>query len=144
MHSVYEIKPDNRQQGGTLKARLLVVDDEASILHALQIFLEQEGYQVQSASQYEDLLKEAKPADLPDLVILDVVLEEEDGRAIAKQLKQNPKTRAIPIILISAHPSAVKDIKTDPSGADAFLAKPFDADVLLDTIDQLLSAKAVK
>jgi CheY-like chemotaxis protein len=60
---------------------------------------------------------------------------DEDGRIIAKKLKSNPKTKHIPIVMISAHPTADKTAVR--SGADVFLAKPFDASILLDIIKRL-------
>ncbi len=123
-----------------MEPKILIIDDETSVLHALQIFLEQEGYEVESAPSFDRRIHKADAENLPDIIILDVLLEEADGRAIAKELKSNPKTEHIPIILISAHPSADKTGLA--SGANAFLAKPFDADALLALIQQFTNVKA--
>lgn len=118
-----------------MKPKILVIDDEKAILHALQIFLDQEGYTVEVITKYGDYLDKIKPDDLPDIIILDILLMEEDGREIAKKLKNSIKTSHIPIIMISAHPYASKSALR--SGADAFLSKPFEVNDLLDTIDRL-------
>ena len=73
------------------KTKILVIDDEEAILDALQIFLEQEGYDVQTIDRYDDYLENAKT--LPDMIILDILLMEEDGREIVKKLKASPKPR---------------------------------------------------
>jgi DNA-binding response OmpR family regulator len=119
----------------TVGPKILVIDDETTILSALQIFLEQEGYQVEAISKYQGYLEGLSKSELPDLIILDILLMEEDGREVAKKLKGSAKTRHIPIIMISAHPTADKTALR--AGADAFLAKPFEVDTLLETIDKL-------
>lgn len=120
-----------------MKAKILIIDDETAILNALQIFLQQEGYDVEAIEKYENLLDD-KSVALPDLIILDIILLDEDGRAIAKRLKANSRTSHIPIIMISAHPNA--STTSLKAGANAFLPKPFDIDDLLDTIARLLNA----
>lgn len=118
-----------------MKSKILIIDDETAILNALQIFLEQEGYDVEAVEKYENFL-DGKHANLPDLIILDIILLDEDGREIAKRLKASTHTKHIPIIMISAHPNAATT--SLKAGADAFLPKPFDIEDLLDTITKLL------
>ncbi len=118
-----------------MKSKILIIDDETAILNALQIFLEQEGYDVEAVDKYEDYLEKHEGV-LPDLIILDIILLDEDGREIAKRLKSNAKTKHIPIIMISAHPNAEQT--SLKAGANAFLPKPFDMDELLTTISSLL------
>ncbi len=117
-----------------MKKKIWIVDDDEGILEAAQIILQAEGYEVKSFVNgrcFYDLT-----GDLPDLIILDVLLSGEDGRDICSQLKNQKETRHIPIIMTSAHSSAGRI--TNVYGADAFLAKPFDIDVLLDTIEKHL------
>lgn len=122
------------------KTKILVIDDEEAILDALQIFLEQEGYDVQTIDRYDDYLEKVKT--LPDMIILDILLMEEDGREIVKKLKASPKTKDIPVIMISAHPRADKTALR--FGADAFLAKPFEISLLLETIERLRPSQKLK
>jgi len=124
-------------KGGSfyIKSKILIIDDETAILHALQIFLEQQGYGVETVAGYNNLFENTKSEDLPDIIIMDVLLSNEDGRVVAQELKSDPKTKHIPIVMISAHPGA--DKTTMRTGADAFLAKPFDASILLDIIQRL-------
>jgi DNA-binding response OmpR family regulator len=108
--------------------RLLVVDDEMDILEFLQIILEEEGYEVVTADKGE-YLEQLHNGGLPHLILLDVLLSGKDGREIVKYLKSQQETKHIPVIMFSAHPSAEETARR--AGADDFLAKPFDIDVLL-------------
>lgn len=116
---------------------ILVVDDDLDILDAIEWMLEDAGYRVQTSDRgdYAETLPEVGTT-LPDLIILDVLLSGKDGRTICKFLKSEPNTRQIPIVMISAHPSAAKSVRA--VGADDFVAKPFDIDVLLSTVQRHL------
>lgn len=116
--------------------RILVVDDDESILEVVQIVLESEGYVVQTAMNSGFLQQLASQPALPDLILLDVLLSGEDGREISRQLKADPQLQHIPVVMLSAHSDASKAV--DKGGADTFLEKPFDVDVLLDTVQQYL------
>lgn len=111
--------------------RILVVDDEPDILEFLQVILEEEGYTVVTSDKGE-YLEQLHNGGLPHLILLDVLLSGKDGREIVKYLKTQQETRHIPVIMISAHPSAEETARQ--AGADDFLAKPFNIDVLLEKI----------
>jgi CheY-like chemotaxis protein len=117
---------------------ILVVDDDPGILDALRVLFESEGYRVQTCEKgdYVGALRDATGA-LPDVIVLDVLLSGKDGRTICRTLKSQDVTRHIPVVMISAHPGAEQSVKE--VGADAFLAKPFAIDDLLDTVAALLS-----
>ena len=116
------------------KKRLLVVDDEQDILEFLKIILEEDGYTVDTTDK-DDYLEKLNDI-LPDLILLDMLLSGKDGREIVKYLKMHEKTKHIPIILFSAHPGAQGFAKQ--AGADDFVAKPFEIDLLLNKIAQYL------
>ncbi len=118
-----------------MKKRILVVDDDESILEVMQLVLEDEGYNVQTSLNGACFLH--MNSDLPDLILLDVLLSGEDGREICKRLKSEEKTRHIPVIMHSAHYSASMIAET--SGADGFLVKPFHIDELIDVVKRYLS-----
>ncbi|HCI79574.1 MAG TPA: response regulator [Ktedonobacter sp.] len=117
--------------------RILVVDDDESILEVVQIVLESEGYEVQTATNSSFLQQLASQPVRPDLILLDVLLSGEDGREISQQLKADTQLQHIPVIMLSAHSEASK--MANIGGADAFLEKPFDVDVLLDTVQRYIS-----
>src|SRR6266446_2005179 len=110
------------------KKSILLVDDSLDILEAVKLILEDGGYDVWARDKGEYLEDLHKQVRLPDLIILDMLLSGKDGRELATALKNNSRTRPIPIIMLSAHPS-LASIKG--SGADAFLPKPFEIDELL-------------
>jgi CheY-like chemotaxis protein len=114
---------------------ILVVDDDPDILIFLQVILEDEGYSVVTSDKGE-FLEQLHNGGLPDVIVLDMLLSGKDGRELVKYLKRNPETSHIPVIMISAHPSAGKE--AHQAGADDFLAKPFDIEKLLAKITHFL------
>jgi CheY-like chemotaxis protein len=116
------------------KKKILVADDDEGILDALQLFLEDVGYEVETVMNGATLRD--FPHGLPDLLLLDIWMSGWNGRDICLALRSNEATRHLPIILISAN----KDTKkmADEAGADDFIAKPFDLDDLLYKIEQYL------
>jgi CheY-like chemotaxis protein len=114
---------------------ILLVDDNLDILEAVQYLLEDAGHTVIPVENGE-YLENLDTKNLPDLILLDMLLSGKDGGEIAHSLKQNNVTKHIPIIMVSAHPSAKEAAKR--SGADDFIAKPFDIEQLLNMIQKYL------
>jgi DNA-binding response OmpR family regulator len=115
--------------------RILVVDDEPDILEFLRDILEEEGYVVTTdKGEYAERLAGESH---PDLILLDVLLSGRDGRQIVAFLKSQRATEHIPVIMLSAHPSAANTSRA--AGADDFLAKPFEIDHLLVKITRHLT-----
>lgn len=115
--------------------KIVVIDDNESILEAVEIALGSEGYEVVTSTKGESFIPQIikiKPA----VVLLDLLLSGEDGRNVANLLKKNSQTKDIPIILISADPGAEKVAKDN--GIDGFLSKPFDLDKLLLVVSKCL------
>jgi DNA-binding response OmpR family regulator len=108
--------------------KILVVDDDPDILAFTRALLELEGYNVATTEKGEDL-EYLDDNNSPQLIVLDMLLSGIDGRTIARRLKSQEETRKIPILMISALPSAESEAKL--CGVDDFLAKPFDMDVFL-------------
>lgn len=115
--------------------KILVVDDDEGILGAFQAMLESVGYEVKTTPDADYLLK-LKKKDLPDLILLDVLLSGADGRDVCKFLRSQKDTKGVPVIIVSAHPSAEKSIKK--VGANDFLAKPFKMSELLAKVEKHL------
>lgn len=108
--------------------RILIVEDDSDIALVLSTILEDAGYTVQT-SDGSDFLMWLQERKAPDLILLDMLLSGQDGREIARQVKGQPETSHVPIIMLSAHPTAGRDALA--AGADGFLAKPFDLEILL-------------
>lgn len=113
-----------------MKKKILVVDDDADILFVLKMMLERKGYEVETSAEPDKILPPG--STLPDLVLLDIWMGNYDGRDICRQLKADPATQQLPVILLSAS----KDIgqSARESGADDFVAKPFEQKHLLEKI----------
>lgn len=116
--------------------KILVVDDEPDILLFLSEILEDEGYNVATSSDGASI-EQLQIHDLPDLILLDMLLSGKDGRELVKYLKAHEETRDIPVIMISAHPTARES--TLAAGANFFLAKPFDLAYLLNMIEEIVA-----
>ena len=116
--------------------KILVVDDDEGILEALNIMLDAAGYEVELSEDGEALGK-IGASNVPDLILLDVLLSGKDGRDLCRVLKANDDTKNIPVIMISAHPGAEESVKQ--CGADGFVAKPFEVEDLLNRIHGLIS-----
>lgn len=120
--------------------KILLVDDTPDILEALELVLSMEGYTTERAVNQDQVNAVFKnTSQVPDLILLDVLLSGQDGRIIAQQLKSLEVSKHIPIIMMSAHPNVEKTIKE--SGADDFIPKPFEIDVLMTTIKKYLGKK---
>jgi CheY-like chemotaxis protein len=114
---------------------ILVVDDDPDILEALKVMLEDQGFEVETASN-GNILQFLDDTNLPGMIVLDVLLSGMDGRDIAESLRKREGTKEIPIVMISANPGAARDCVQ--RGANAFLAKPFEIDELLNVIHKYL------
>ena len=118
-----------------MKKRLLIVDDEYDIVEPLSMLFQAQGYSVSTITKGNETYEKVTSFK-PDLILLDILLSGSDGREICRRLKKDPKTKKIPIIMMSAHPFAAKD--SEGSGADDFIAKPFDIEKLLKLVKKTL------
>jgi CheY-like chemotaxis protein len=113
--------------------RVLVIDDEREHTEIMAALLRREGYEVEVALDAADGVARAV-ADPPDLILLDLWMPTVDGLAAARLLREHPRTRAVPLIFLSA---------SDPPGdlPDLFLAKPFHAVELLELASATVGRK---
>jgi len=120
--------------------RILAVDDNKDILELLRYMLEDSGYEVDTLADGHLLFDQIK-AHAPDLILLDIMLGDLDGRVLCKDVKTKMETQAIPVILVSASHSVTDNLKQN-GAADDFIAKPFDMNTLLDAIQRQLTQAA--
>lgn len=116
-------------------SKIIIVDDSKDLLDILKFFLEEKGYEVEAASQKTELLALTKSFS-PDLIILDIFLEGEDGREICKELRKHKDTKYMCILMFSASPKAIGNYKE--YGADGYIEKPFGLHEIIDTIEATL------
>lgn len=119
--------------------RILVVDDLPDNYVLLQIVLEDEGYQVEVADNGRAAL-ESIATHPPDLVLLDVMMPEMNGFEVTRRIRQNPALPFIPILLVTGYSEPTPADGFDV-GADGFIRKPIDFDILLDRIRGILQPK---
>ena len=123
---------------GSDEPTLLVVDDEPEINKLIARIFEKRGYRVNSALDGAEALAAVK-RQRPDLIMLDLNLPKIDGWEVCRQLKSDPATRAIPIIMLTAAHANVDDAQIGLGlGADEYVAKPFVKAVLLHNVERLL------
>lgn len=117
-------------------ARILIAEDHLDSREALRILLEAVGYQVSTAGDGRTAV-ELATAELPHLILMDVMMPELDGFEATRQLRQHAHTHAIPIIAITAMEGA--EHLALEAGADDYMAKPVDTRALLRKIQELLA-----
>lgn len=115
--------------------KVLVVDDDPAVLEGLQEVLETENYKVYPLLSPRYIFKAIKDFN-PDLIILDIMLNGMDGRAVFKELRLNPETDCIPVILASARYDE-SYIVSQSYHPDDYLQKPFSIDDLLVKVGSL-------
>jgi len=104
--------------------KILVVDDEPHILQLVQVNLERAGYEVVTAVDGKDALEKVD-AENPDLVVLDIMLPDIDGFEVLQNLRKNPVTRELPVIMLTAKAQDADVFRGWQSGVDCYLTKPF-------------------
>lgn len=124
-----------RERGGVVAQRVLVVDDEERIRELLADFLATEGYEVILSSNGEEAIELVERED-PQVILLDVQMNGIDGIEVCKRLKANKKTGLIPVIMMTA----LGDYKTKAfeAGADDCVYKPCDLGDLLVRVKSIL------
>jgi PAS domain S-box-containing protein len=119
-----------RAPDGDVEARVLVADDNSDMREYLSRLLSGAGYQVKTVSDGQQALATIR-TDLPDLVVSDVMMPRLDGLALVAALREDPRTAAVPVLLLSARAGQEASIEGLAAGADDYLVKPFAAAELL-------------
>lgn len=118
-------------------AKIIIVDDEQNVVRWLSYALQAQGYEVETAENGQKGLEKIL-AEPPDLVILDVMMPDMSGTDVCEQLRANPATIALPVIMLSGKAQVPDKIKGLQSGADEYLTKPFETDEVVARIEALL------
>lgn len=115
--------------------KVLVIEDEKALVDALVYNLDREGYEVTVAHDGQDGLRKAQA--LPDIILLDIMLPGINGIEILRELRGNEKTKAIPVIVVSAKSEETDQVVGFSMGADDYVTKPFSVKILLQRIKAL-------
>ena len=119
------------------RSKILLVDDEIDTLLPLKRSLEVEDYQVVGASNGREALMKAR-IEIPDLILLDLMMPEMDGYEVCAQLKDDPLTKKIPVIILTAKDAVREKVKGLDIGADDYVTKPFNLNELKARIKSVL------
>lgn len=119
-------------------AKILVVEDEIHIQRLTRVVLEKNGHTVTCASSGEEALKALETGDVPDLVLLDIMMAGIDGLQVLRTLKQSPRTAKVSVIMLTAIAQEAVVLKGIQLGAKDYIRKPFHPTDLLDRINRQL------
>lgn len=123
--------------------KILIVDDVVSNVLLLKVLLKNEKFKTVTASDGLEAIQQAEK-ELPDLILLDVMMPQMDGFETAMHLKNNPTTAGIPIIFLTALNSTQDIVKGFQAGANDFITKPFNKEELLVRVNHQISLVAAK
>lgn len=124
-----------------MAGQLLLVDDEPGLREAVKAYLEDEGFTVHVASNAHegwDLLQQTTP----ELVISDIMMPQVDGYQFLKQMRDDPRFAALPVVFLTARGMTTDRIQGYNAGVDAYLSKPFDPDELVAIVSNILARRA--
>lgn len=124
------------EDAGTLS--VLVVEDEASLASLLKHVLTNEGFNVRTAKNRDEILAELRQPPRPDLVLLDVVLPDVDGFLVLQKIRQHPGLKNVPVVMLTAKATRDAVLKGLAGGADGYITKPFEIDVLVKAVNVVL------
>lgn len=120
------------------KNRILIVEDEESLLKLESILFSAKGYCVSGVMDGESALEEIS-SHKPDLVVLDIMLPLLDGFEVCRRIKENPETSTIPVVMLTARKNSQDRARGLEAGADAYITKPFRSAQVIEIIESLLN-----
>jgi DNA-binding response OmpR family regulator len=116
---------------------ILVVDDEPNILLSLEFLMQQEGYEVRTATNGDEALLAVEEKQ-PDLILLDIMMPKIDGFEVCQKIRSNPKWKDIRIVILTAKGREVDQEKGLALGADDYVIKPFATKQLVKKVKTVL------
>lgn len=125
--------------GMSVPRKILAVDDEKHIVRLVQVNLERAGYEVITANDGKEALKKVEE-EKPDLIVCDVMMPYMDGFEVLQNLRRNPETRDIPVIMLTAKAQDSDIAKGWMSGVDCYLTKPFNPMELLSFVKRIFDS----
>ena len=126
-----------------MSEKILIVDDEPDIVELLAHNLTANGYEVLTAANGLEALNKARRY-LPDLILLDLMLEGIDGYSVCEILRRQPSTSSVPVIMITALAGQIARANGIAAGADDFVTKPFSPQEVVSRVKRLLEIQTEK
>lgn len=127
-----------REQVKGSKISVLIVEDELQLGKFLGQLLGLEGFEPRLAKNREEIVAELRRLPSPDLVLLDVVLPDADGFDVLMRMKQHPQLKSIPVIMLTGKTNRESVMRGLLGGADGYITKPFEIDILIKGIKSVL------
>jgi len=124
-----------------MSTKILIVDDEPHMLRVTELSIKKGGYQIVIGRNGKEAL-ELAAREKPGLIVMDVSMPEMDGLTALTQLKANPETAKIPVIMLTVRGQAMARQQAEQSGAAVYLTKPFSPSQLLAEVKRLLEPVA--
>jgi DNA-binding response OmpR family regulator len=125
----------------TLPKKILIADDQLYMIRLLEMTMKKGGYEVISCRDGNAALATAA-REQPHLIVLDLIMPGLDGFGTLRQLKENPATQNIPVVVLSTKGHTLTRLETEQAGAAQFFTKPFSPVQLLDEIKKILEPAA--
>ena len=120
------------------KRKILLVDDEVDLVKTIKFSLELEGYKVLVSYNGEDALNQARK-EIPDLILLDIMLPKLDGYKVCRLLKFDEQYKHIPILMMTAKTQEKDKLMGKETGANEYITKPFDMEELMEKVKTYLN-----
>ena len=121
-------------------ARVLVVEDNDMNMQLVEYLLEEGGYEIVKAASGEDALSIARGGEPVDLILMDIHLPGIDGLSVVREMKADDRTKAIPILALTAHAMRGDRDRFLEAGCDGYISKPIDVKTFLTSVRQYLKS----
>lgn len=121
-----------------MASKILIADDEQNIVISLEFLMKREGFDVSIAQDGEEAINKIR-AEMPDLVLLDVMMPKRNGFEVCQEVKSDPALQSIRVLMLTAKGRDTEVTKGLALGADAYMTKPFSTKELVEKVRSLLS-----
>ena len=117
--------------------KIMIVDDDAEIANLVEATLTRDDYEIIKAHNGEEAVSRAK-ADMPELILMDVVMPKKDGYAACREIRSDPATEHIRIVMLTSMGGQEQVRKGLQAGANGHMVKPFSPVALIDKVSEML------
>lgn len=121
-----------------MASKILIADDEQNIVISLEFLMKREGFDVSIAQDGEEAINKIR-AEMPDLVLLDVMMPKRNGFEVCQEVKADPALQSIRVLMLTAKGRDTDVAKGLGVGADSYMTKPFATQELVRTVRELLA-----
>ncbi|OAI51984.1 hypothetical protein AYO46_01275 [Betaproteobacteria bacterium SCGC AG-212-J23] len=132
---------EERKLGKGEKIHVMVIEDDAQLAKLLRMFLLMHDFVPRMAANKNEVVASLRIAPKPDVVLLDVVLPDIDGFEVLMRLKQHPVLKTVPVVMMTAKASREAVLQGLARGADGYITKPFDVDIISHAIKSVIGLK---